>query len=414
MMAITNFDVQPASVLPGLNAINQGLDARAKREAETNNKAVNLLKQQQLMKAVESGDPQQIFEFVSNNPGSQQVATEMAGFVNDTTRQSAVNTAIKVLTEDVNPVDAMMEHMGTVLREGGNIQESAAMTEAVIQNPSIGKEQALRTLALHAPDQYRAYREATGQVSDLPAGTEEFNNLIRLSRSDDPKTRKAAEIELGLQRRAGSETAPQIVDVGGVPHIFDRNKQKLVRADVEGKDVTTGSVAGSKAEIAATISAAESAIKMSQNAIEGLSPIRKSIANIDDAIRAIDEGAGTGAVQSFFPSVKSSSVELDNVRGQMGLDVIGGTTFGALSESELKFALDTALPTRLDGPELKAWLQRKKSAQQKMSKELESAAIYLGQPGNTPAGYLEFRRNTIDPQEAEAQSVTDLVNKYAQ
>lgn len=89
----------------------------------------------------------------------------------------------------------------------------------------------------------------------------------------------------------------------------------------------------------------------------------------------------------------------------MGLDIIGGTTFGALSESELAFALDTALPTKLEGPELRAWIERKKAAQMKLSQELEKAAIYLGKPGNTPAGYLEFLRNSA-PSEAEAQPQT--------
>ena len=124
---------------------------------------------------------------------------------------------------------------------------------------------------------------------------------------------------------------------------------------------TTEQVAESEAEIAATTAAATDAIEMSTAAIKRLEPIRTKIANYDEAIRAIDAGAGTGVVKSFFPSIKTASIELDNARGFMGLDIIGGTTFGALSESELAFALDTALPTKLEGPELRAWIERKKS-----------------------------------------------------
>jgi hypothetical protein len=252
-----------------------------------------------------------------------------------------------------------------------------------------------------------------GLKDGIPSGVQEFNTLVTAAGGDDDLRAKAARIELGIDQRAGTGAAPQVVDVGGVPHIFDRNKQKLVEAEIDGKAVTTDSVAASEGKIAATKKANESAIDMSNKAIEQLGSVRTSIANYDDAIKSIDDGAATGAVQSFFPSVKAASVELDNIRGRLGLDIIGGTTFGALSESELKFALDTALPTKLDGPELRAWLVRKKAAQEKLSQELESAAIYLGKPGNTPAGYLEFRRNSIAPEEIAAGEVNDLVNKYA-
>ena len=76
-MAVTNFDVQPFSVLPGLNAINKGVDASFKRKEAEKEKRVQTLQQQQLMKAVESGDPNQIFEYVSNNPGSEKLAPRL-------------------------------------------------------------------------------------------------------------------------------------------------------------------------------------------------------------------------------------------------------------------------------------------------------------------------------------------------
>ena len=414
-MSVTNFDVEPFSVLPGLNAINQGVDASFKRKEAEKEKRVQTLQQQQLMKAVESGDPDQIFEYVSNNPGSEKLAGELAGFVSKTTRQSAIATAEKVLLGEADPGDAMLEHVTTVLREGGNAPESRAIAEAVINDPSIAQDQALRTLALHAPEKYKAYREAIGEGdANLPSGTREFNTLVDAAGGDDNLRSRAARIELGLDQRAGTGAAPQVVDVGGVPHIFDRNKQKLVVAKVDGDTVTTDTVAESEGKIASTKKAMESSIAMSNKAMEQLAPIRTKLANYDDAIRALEEGAETGAVVSLFPSFKSASIELDNIRGQMGLDVIGGTTFGALSESELAFALDTALPNKLNGPELKAWLVRKKAVQEKLSKELESAAIYLGKPGNSPAGYLEFRRNSVNPEELKAAEVNDLVNKYAQ
>ncbi len=79
---------------------------------------------------------------------------------------------------------------------------------------------------------------------------------------------------------------------------------------------------------------------------------------------------------------------------QLGLDVIGSVTFGALSEGEMKLAMETAVPRNLDGPQLKEWLVQKRAAQEKAAKARRAAAIYLGTPGNTLKGWLESQGKT--------------------
>lgn len=165
------------------------------------------------------------------------------------------------------------------------------------------------------------------------------------------------------------------------------------------------------AEIEGAKAAGKAAIEQSGKAIESLTAVRKNMTNIDEAIAAIDAGAKSGVIQSKFPSITAASVELDNIRSRMGLDVISGTTFGALSEGELKFALKSAVPDNMNEKDLKAWLIKKKDAQQKLAQELENAAIYLGKPGNTPAGYLEFRRNQQEQAPAQATG-TAAKSKY--
>lgn len=146
-------------------------------------------------------------------------------------------------------------------------------------------------------------------------------------------------------------------------------------------------------QAAGTKKAAEQAIQLSGEAFAKLAPIRTSIANVNEAISLIDQGAETGVIAGRLPSIKEASIRLDNLQQQMGLDVIGNTTFGALSESELRFALDSALPKKLEGAQLKQWLVDKREAQQKLADYLSSTAEYLGRPGNTVAGWLEFQRN---------------------
>jgi len=160
------------------------------------------------------------------------------------------------------------------------------------------------------------------------------------------------------------------------------------------------------AAAAATPAAAKAAITASTKAFEKLAPIKQSIVNIDEAIKLVDEGAGTGPILSRLPSIRSASIKLDNVQKAMGLDVIGTTTFGALSKGELDLALSKALPTNLRGPALREWLVEKKAAQEKLSVFLEKAATFLGTPGNTIAGFIES--------EKAAQSETPLITTAPQ
>jgi hypothetical protein len=117
--------------------------------------------------------------------------------------------------------------------------------------------------------------------------------------------------------------------------------------------------------------------------------IKKNIGNIDDAIKAIDDGASTGVIASKFPNITTASITLNNVRSQLGLDVIGSVTFGALSEGELNLALDTALPTTLRPQALKQYLTEKKAAQEKLIGYLTKQVSYLNKPGNNLSGWLE-------------------------
>lgn len=152
-----------------------------------------------------------------------------------------------------------------------------------------------------------------------------------------------------------------------------------------------------KPTIAAATQAAKASITRSEKAFDSIGKIKQSTLNIDEAIRLIDEGAKTGVVASRLPSIRQASIELDNLQGKMGLDIIGTTTFGALSQAELEFALATALPKKLKGPDLKRWLQRKKDAQLKLSAYLERVATFLGTPGNTVKDFIELEKlNQLD------------------
>jgi hypothetical protein len=145
---------------------------------------------------------------------------------------------------------------------------------------------------------------------------------------------------------------------------------------------------------------AELSSKQVGQAFAEVGKIKKNIGNIDEAIAAIDAGASTGVIASKLPNITAASIQLANVRQQLGLDVIGSVTFGALSEGELNLALDTALPTGLAPKELRTYLVNKKTAQTKLAGYLTEQATYLSKRGNTLSGWLE----KVDNKAASGQS----------
>ena len=136
-------------------------------------------------------------------------------------------------------------------------------------------------------------------------------------------------------------------------------------------------------------------------AFEKVGEIRTNIANLEEAKRLLtpeDQGGGganSGQLADLLPNWKASTIALENVKNRLGLDVVGSVTFGALSESELNMALNTALPTNMPEPELIDWLQEKIDAQNKLMAYLNEQAIFLSDGDKTIGDWL---RNQTEKQ----------------
>ena len=134
--------------------------------------------------------------------------------------------------------------------------------------------------------------------------------------------------------------------------------------------------------------------KVINEGFEFIRAIDKNILNLDKAIASIDEGASTGAIESrFAPTIRASTVKLEQTQKLLGLDVIGGVTFGALSKGELDLALEVALPTGLQPPELKQWLVDKIAAQTKLRAYYVDQIEFLHQGGSITEFVIEKERS---------------------
>jgi hypothetical protein len=154
---------------------------------------------------------------------------------------------------------------------------------------------------------------------------------------------------------------------------------------------------------------AKQSVEMSGKALESTTKISANIRNLEKAKDAIERGAGTGFFQQMLPDFTAASIELSNIRSNLGLDVVGAVTFGALSKGELDLALSTALPIGLSEPDLIDFVERKIIAQTKLRDYFQEQALYLGTPGNTIAGWLNKQlEETAENAAFSTQQIIDM------
>jgi hypothetical protein len=191
--------------------------------------------------------------------------------------------------------------------------------------------------------------------------------------------------------------------------VFNAQGEKLegeaVVNAIENANKLGVTIAGDTAAAKAAADQVKQGIKISGELFEKVGPIRQSLRTISKARQAIADGAQTGVIDKFLPDIKEASIKLTNIMNQLGLEVVSGTTFGALSAGELRLALDTALPTGLQPEALDRWLSDKSVAQEKLLGELISDINTLSD-GGTVADIVNKRKNPIVDRQGRNQTVT--------
>lgn len=261
-----------------------------------------------------------------------------------------------------------------------------------------GNPETLETLKAEIDANLQALTAQQSQLSSVRQ--REFEFLTEDLPFDEVE--EAKRIRLGLAPRAIG-AAGRVEDIGGVKRFFDPVDLEVTPIVIDGEEVTARSTAKSRSIIESNIVTARENAKNSAGIVkenfQTIQSIAKNMRNLDKAIRVLKKpGAKTGAIERFLPSITAAAVELDNIRKELGLDVVGGTTFGALSKGELDLALEVALPVGLDEPELIAFLERRKAAQLKLSDFLSDGISFLGGVDddgvpNTIAGFVEFQES---------------------
>ena len=136
--------------------------------------------------------------------------------------------------------------------------------------------------------------------------------------------------------------------------------------------------------------------------------VRTNISTLEDAKRALESGAQTGFFAQFLPNISRSAAELENVRGRLGLEVVGSVTFGALSKGELDLALDIGLPTNMDEDYLKGWVQERIDAKKKLLVNLQEAASFLSKGNSIGDWMVELEKRETTSQEEITEYAVEI------
>ena len=299
------------------------------------------------------------------------------GLITQQQKDEAADFAFKLRNTPFEDRAGLIKDRTRTLRaQGRNASDTASLEQ-------LGEEQqnaALDTTQIAALSPEKRLDIARG--GSLTAAQREFAGLTEGLTPEQKE--EATLIKLGLSPRAVG-SAIQTISARGIAELIG-DAQAIIKERGKFGELTGASRS-----------------KAIDSGFARIGKISTNINNLDRAIAAVEAGAGVGAIERRFPSIRAASVELDQIQGELALDVIGSVTFGALSEGELNLAKQIALPTGLEGPQLIQHLRDRKSAQEKLRSYFQEQINFLDQGGSV-AGFLRNKERQVQTGGAQDQT----------
>ncbi len=319
------------------------------------------------LQAAAPTNPEAWRELIYTAPEIAEKVVNSVGLTSDLQRDQMGMFLTEFLTHADRPdiQDQMLRNRGAGLLMDGR---SPVETLSGLDIPPDERNQVAQALL----DSIRAIR--LGSSGQDPASVRKFEHLAEAGEFSPEDRAMAARIAAGLEAPAGTSAKERIAND---PNLGQRVADQAALEE----EATTfaGKTAAARAED----------IDAATKEIAGL---QSNMRDLQTAIDAVEEGSVSGPFISRFPSIRESSVKLEQIRNQLGLNVVGATSFGNLSEGELELALMTAMPDKLRGPALKKWLQDRRNAQFKLMDYFYEQIEFLN-AGGTTAGFITYKRN---------------------
>lgn len=133
--------------------------------------------------------------------------------------------------------------------------------------------------------------------------------------------------------------------------------------------------------------------KVGVEAMKSYDQMQQDIGNLEQALAAVRSRPGiTGPLAQYLPNITAESAAFERAANQLGLGVVSGTTFGALSASELDLALRTNIDKGLPAEEQIKQLENIIRLRRKMSEAMYRKARELASGEVKYSTYIESQR----------------------
>ena len=179
------------------------------------------------------------------------------------------------------------------------------------------------------------------------------------------------------------------VDLGGGRKGYLNTATNTMLSPVEQEDYLKGIQNSASAKTFGEGQGREN-VKSSVGAAKAYDQLEKSNNTLAEMKQAVVDGADIGPISNRFMSFSPASVIFDNLRGVRGLEVVSSITFGALSEKELRLAMEVGTPNLKDQPMLD-WIDKKIAAQNKMMENYKLMTEYFNDPNASADGWMKKR-----------------------
>ncbi|MCK7597413.1 hypothetical protein M0G74_09050 [Microbulbifer sp. CAU 1566] len=189
------------------------------------------------------------------------------------------------------------------------------------------------------------------------------------------------------------------VNVGGVTYAYDQasgeNKGAIV--DPETVAETAGDISSSERGAANRQDRATDLFKQAQE-------LTSTIPEYEGLISAIDQGAWTGKVSDFLPTIRQGSILFNNVKNRLGLKMLNTFLTGPASDTDVKLLQQTAVPPGLSPAETRKWAQDRIAAQQRLANGISAYARFLENKGTESEWYeMQEELNRLEKRAKQQQ-----------
>ena len=212
---------------------------------------------------------------------------------------------------------------------------------------------------------------------------------------DVSKVKVKSDADANRKTTLFADGSAQIIDTKGNARLLTKDGSQIDQNDPRYEQTLRDSIASGfvfETKMAEAKETGKRRVEQIDNAESKVNAAERSISVLDRALAALDAGGATGPFIDLLPTIRESSLLLESIQRELGLNVVSDTTFGALSEGELNLALRTGLDTRLPPDALRQQILDKKAAQEKLIAYFDEAVEFLLENPNATIGKFKFEK----------------------